>query len=132
MRARLRIVVADEDYATREYLQDLLEQYGHDVGAVGCLSALLDLCRDLEPDVVIAAMRMGNPDAAATARWINQERCTAFILLTEGDTANLGLSQTGDSGISCVPRPIKEPALREAIHRAAQWLDRAGALPKGA
>src|SRR6201999_418908 len=55
----IRVVVADDEVLMREGLAGLLERSGFDVvGQSGNATDLLDLVRELQPDLVIVDIRM--------------------------------------------------------------------------
>jgi AmiR/NasT family two-component response regulator len=132
MGPRLRILIAHDDYGTRELLQDLLGGQGHDVGSVAGLSLLPALCRDLGPDVVFAPAQKAAPDIAALAACINQQPCTAFVLIADSAVIPGPVPHAVDGIICCLCRPLQEADVAQALQHAVLWLERSRALPKGA
>jgi DNA-binding NarL/FixJ family response regulator len=85
--SRTRVVLADDDLLLREGLAGLLERSGFDVvGQVGTPFELIDLVRELRPDLAIVDIRMPPTytseglDAAASIREEFPE--TAIVVLT--------------------------------------------------
>ena len=80
-----RIVLADDDVLLREGVASLLERSGYDVvGQAGDASQLLDLVRDLQPELVIVDVRMPpsySTEGLGAARVIRQEFPAAGILV---------------------------------------------------
>jgi DNA-binding response OmpR family regulator len=122
MKPRLHILIADLDYETRDYLQDLLHQRGHDVGSVGTASLLPKLCQDLEPDVVIAGTGMGSPDVSEAAVQINRERPVPFILVGDGDERNRLVRRDAACVVDYLAKPLKAAEIEEALLLAVRWL----------
>ena len=54
-----RILIVDDDHATRSGLSELLQAQGHEVTAVGTLHEGLDVLRTGSPDLVVADVRLG-------------------------------------------------------------------------
>ena len=54
-----RILIVDDDHATRSGLVELLQDHGHEVTAVGTLHEALDALRTGSPDLVVADVRLG-------------------------------------------------------------------------
>ncbi|MFL5333763.1 MAG: response regulator, partial [Geminicoccaceae bacterium] len=62
MDRRLRIVVADDERDTREYLQEYLSYLGHDVRAVEDGRQLVEVCREFAPDLIVTDYAMPGLD----------------------------------------------------------------------
>src|ERR1700760_2850418 len=66
--AGVRVVLVEDNQVFRETLELLLGLRGdlHVVGSVGSGSGAVDVCRELEPDVVLVDYRMPGLDGAQT------------------------------------------------------------------
>ncbi len=124
MNRRLHVVVASIDSQTREYLQDHLHTQGHDVGSVGTAPLLLDLCRALEPEVVIADTRIGEPDAGETAVQVNRELAVPFILVGDDGERERLVRKGANCLVAYLARPLNQAKVEEALLQAVGWLHR--------
>jgi CheY-like chemotaxis protein len=120
----LHVLVASDDYETREYLQDVLHNLGHDVGSVGTAPLLLDLCRTLEPGVVFAETRMGRPDASETAVQVNREKALPFILVGDDHEGERLVRKGADCLVAYIAKPLNQAKVEEALFLAERWLRR--------
>jgi DNA-binding NarL/FixJ family response regulator len=80
-----RVVVADDDVLLREGLAALLERSGYEVvGQAGEARELLDLVREVEPDLAIVDIRMPHATEGLDAALVVREECprTAILLLS--------------------------------------------------
>ncbi|MGL4462156.1 MAG: ANTAR domain-containing response regulator [Planctomycetia bacterium] len=116
MSNKLRVVVADDDQKNRELLKKTLTDLGHEVLAVGDGEQLVETCRRLKPDVVLA-------DGIKAAAAVYAERPTPVLLFsTEARPAD-------DGGEECVAgyltKPVKPgelaPTLRIAVRRFEEY-----------
>lgn len=78
----LRIVVADDERDTREYLLELLQRLGHQVVATDNGRHLVELARAGQPDLLITDIRMPDMDGIEAAVMVNRERVTPVILIS--------------------------------------------------
>jgi AmiR/NasT family two-component response regulator len=124
MLPKLHILVASDDYETREYLQNVLHNLGHDVGSVGTVPLLLNLCRTLEPDVVFAETRVGTPDASEAAVQVNREKALPFILIGDDDEGERLVRKGADCVVAYIAKPLNQAKVEEALLLAERWLRR--------
>lgn len=114
-----RILVVDDDEATRELLRDYLGDAGYDVAvAVDGRQA----CRVLgafRADLVITDLEMPRMDGLDLIRWLRAERSTCPILLVTGRTdRELQLCRFGRrAGFECMTKPIDVERLGRAVER---------------
>jgi DNA-binding NarL/FixJ family response regulator len=88
--APLRVVIAEDQYLTREGTRRLLEDQGIDVvGVAGDYDAVLEQARDLRPDVVLMDVKMPptfSMEGIQAAHVIKHERPrTGVVVLTQHD-----------------------------------------------
>lgn len=78
---KLRIVIADDDRDTTVTLAALLRDEGHEVNTVLRGDEVLELCRLVRPDVVIADVDMPGMSGYAIARELRERHGTLAPLL---------------------------------------------------
>jgi response regulator NasT len=114
----LRIVVAEDEPEMRNYLQELLQRQSHKVFAVANGRQLVEACRTIEPDLVIADVKMPEMDGIAAASAICHTRPTPFILVS-GYHDEETLSRVQDSNIMAyLIKPVQEAGIQTAIATA--------------
>ena len=89
MSGRLKIVVADDERDTREYLQEYLTHLGHEVRAAADGRRLVELCREYAPDLVVTDFAMPGLNGLAAAAEINREHPAPVILISGRHDAEL-------------------------------------------
>jgi len=129
-RRTLRVVVADDDRDTANTLALLLKDEGHDVHTVLRGDEVLELCRLVRPDAVIADINMPGMSGYAIARELHERHGTLAPLLiaisgawTKSSDRMLGRAVGFDHYLlkPCDPReliPLLEP-LRSAGSQSA-------------
>ena len=115
MTRRLKIVVADDERDTREYLQEYLSYCGHEVRAAEDGRRLVEVCRAFEPDLVITDDAMPGLGGWAAAEEVNRRRPVPVILLTGRDDAELRARAKGSPFVKVLTKPVKEAELRAAV-----------------
>lgn len=117
MTRALRIAVADDEPDVRDYFQRILPRLGHEVVATAANGReLVELCREKQPDLIIADIRMPDMDGDVAIRQICSDRPTPFILIS---AYSKPLSRDGfDSiGRAYLTKPINREILEEAIEQ---------------
>jgi response regulator NasT len=115
---KLRIVVADDDPEVRTYFQELLPRLGHQVVVAETGRQLVDQCRTLEPDLVIADIKMPDLDGIEAALAINRHKETPVILVSaHHDAAFLERAATGPI-MAYLTKPVKQSDVEMAIRLA--------------
>jgi AmiR/NasT family two-component response regulator len=113
---RLRVVVADDERDTRQFLQEVLTQLGHEVTAV-CATGreLIDRCHATRPDIVITDIKMPDMDGIEAAEAIAKEQTVPVILVSAHHEAEL-LARAGAGYIMAyLVKPVKPPDLQAAL-----------------
>jgi len=114
MSGRLKIVVADDERDTREYLQEYLARLGHEVRAAGDGRRLVELCREFLPDLVVTDYAMTGLNGLAAAAEINRERPVPVVLISgRHDVESLAAAE--DHVVTFLAKPVKEADLRAAV-----------------
>jgi DNA-binding NarL/FixJ family response regulator len=90
METPVRVVIADDDVLLREGVASLLERAGFEVvGQAGDGTELLDVVRDVKPDLVVADIRMPpthTTEGLTAARVIREEAPDiAILVLSQGE-----------------------------------------------
>jgi CheY-like chemotaxis protein len=119
MSGRLKIVVADDDRDTREYLHLLLSaRLGHDVRAAEDGRRLVEVCREFGPDLIVTDYAMPGLNGLAAVAEVNRDRRVPAVLLSGRHDAE-SLGATVDVVVAFLAKPVKEPDLAAAVAAAA-------------
>lgn len=122
----LRIAVADDEPDMRDYYRTILPVLGHEVVAA-CADGeeLVERCRALQPDLVIADIKMPGTDGIEASSRIERERAVPIILVSAFHDAELIDRAETDHVLAYLVKPIKqadlEPAIAIALRRFEQF-----------
>src|SRR5579884_2302502 len=83
----LRIVAADSDPAACRLYHEALTRGGHQVTVVGTGQALVEACRAVRPDLVLAEVQAPGLDGVAAADEICRAEPTPFLLVAGSQQA---------------------------------------------
>ena len=128
MRRRLKILVADDELDTREYLQEFLVHLGHEVRAAESGRELIERSRDFAPDVIVTDYAMPGMDGLTAAIEIQRARPVPVILITGRHDAAGPARAPGSPVLRTLMKPFQEAELRAALDAVSA----AAELPKGA
>ena len=118
---RLRIAVADDERDMRPFYHELLPPLGHDVVAVTETGRqLVEQCRAMHPDLVIADVRMPDMDGLAAASAVNEQTRVPVILVTAYQDVDIMASAGAAPIMACLTKPVKPVDLQAAISLAVQ------------
>ncbi len=116
----LRIAVA-ADPDMRKYLQEVLPRLGHEVcGAAASGTELTALCSRLEPDLVIADIKLPDADGLEAARSVNEGRPTPFVLVADYHDLPLVERALQAFVLAYVIKPIRREDVAVAVTLAAR------------
>jgi len=115
MTTALRIVVADDERDTREYLRDMLTRMGHTVVTADTGRHLLELAQAGEPDLILTDIRMPDMDGIEAAVQINQVRPVPVILLSGYHDAELLERAKAEHMMAYLIKPIKQADVEAAM-----------------
>jgi CheY-like chemotaxis protein len=115
----MRIVVADDERDTREYIQELLDRLGHEVAAAEDGRRLIELCREFRPDVVVTDYRMPGLDGLQAAVGINRERAVPVILFSGRGDVDLACCPGAECVVALLTKPIRQADLVAALEALA-------------
>src|SRR5262249_42024029 len=132
MSRSLRVVVADDERDTREYLQELLTRLGHQVTTAQDGKQLIELCRLGKPDLVVTDIKMPDMDGIDAAIAVNREKETPVVLVSAYHDAEL-LTRAGvDHIMAYLIKPIKPADVEAAISMALVRFEQYQAVRKEA
>ncbi len=131
MNNSLRIAVADDEQDVRDYYQRVLPRLGHQlVGVASNGKELIDLCRALHPDLIIADIKMPEMDGIEAAEEISREGPIPTILVSAYHRPQLFERARGDHVLAYLVKPTKQADLEAAIAIAMQRFEQFQALRK--
>jgi len=125
MSGRLKIAIADDERDTREYLQEYLTHLGHEVTAVEDGRQLVQLCRELRPDLIVTDYAMPGASGLAAAAEINRERPVPVILIS-GRFEVESHAATQAHVVAFLAKPVRSADLKAAVEAVAP-----GQVPAG-
>ena len=126
MSQALRIVVADDERNMHEYLQEALPRLGHEVvGVAQTGRELVELCRKLQPDLVITDIKMPDMDGLAASEEICRETPIPVIVVSAYHDPQFIERATQNHVLAYLLKPIRqhdlEPAISMAMRRFEQF-----------
>jgi CheY-like chemotaxis protein len=114
----LRIVVADDEQDVRDYFRVMLPRLGHQVVAAAANGReLVELCRQHQPDLIIADVRMPEMDGDIAIHQICSHKPTPFILISAYSKPNAVLDGFGSVRRTYLTKPVKRDDLEQAIEQ---------------
>jgi AmiR/NasT family two-component response regulator len=130
-KARVRVIVADDEAITRMDLQETLTGLGYlVVGTVGDGESAIHLARELRPDVVIMDIKMPGVDGIQAAKTLAMENIAPVVLLSAYSQKEL-IEQAQDAGVvGYLVKPYREADLPPAIGVALSRFEQHSALRK--
>jgi response regulator NasT len=121
MTAGLRIVVADDEQDMRDYFARVLPRLGHQVvGIASTGRELVELCRTLQPDLVITDVKMPELDGIEAATEIYRIHPVPVLLVSAYHDDSLIARAAADHILGYLVKPIKQTDLPPAITLAWQ------------
>jgi response regulator NasT len=116
MNTPLRIVVADDERDVREFFQEALPRLGHEVVAAAETGRqLVEQCRLLHPNLVLADVKMPDMDGIEAALVVNRDRPTPVLLVSAFHDEAI-LTRLGAGHImGFLVKPVSEADLKAAI-----------------
>src|SRR5690348_5090030 len=123
MGRRLKIVVADDECDTREYLGELLSRLGYEVRSAEDGRQLVEACRDFLPDLIITDYAMPDQDGWAAALEVNRGRQVPVILITGRHDVESAVWAEASPVLRVLAKPVSEPELRAAVESALTYAE---------
>jgi len=133
MNRSLRIAVADDEPDMRDYFQTILPTMGHDVAVAARTGReLIQQCQALNPDMIIADIKMPDMDGIEAATEICRTRPVPVILVTAYQDPDLIARAESDHVMAYLVKPIKQADLGPAISLAMRRFEQFQTLCKEA
>jgi CheY-like chemotaxis protein len=115
MDRRLRIVVADDELDTREYLQEYLSSLGHEVQAAEDGRRLVEVCQEFVPDLIVTDYAMPGLDGWSAVQEVNRHRPVPVILFSGRHDVEPMAQIEGSPVVQVLTKPIKQAELKGAV-----------------
>jgi AmiR/NasT family two-component response regulator len=119
MAQQLRLVIADDESIIRMNLKETLVGLGYLViGEAGDGVSVINLARELRPDLVVMDIKMPKLDGIQAAKVLTEERIAPVLLLTAYSDREL-VDRAREAGVvSYVVKPFRDAELLPAIEIA--------------
>ena len=116
---RVRVIIADDESVICMGLREMLSDLGYlVVGEAGDGRSVVNLARELRPDVVLMDIKMPDMDGIEAAKILTGERIAPVVLLTAFSQRDL-VERAKESGVvGYLVKPIEEADLSPAIEIA--------------
>ncbi len=128
---KVRIIIAEDDPIIRIDLREMLTNLGYlVVGEAGDGRSVVNMARELRPDLVIMDIKMPDMDGIEAARILTQEDIAPVIFLTAYSQKEL-VDQAKEAGVvAYLVKPFRESDLAPAIEIALARFEQFRALKK--
>jgi len=115
----IRVVIAEDEAIIRLDLKETLEEEGYEVvGETGRGDAVVDLVRELKPDIAILDIKMPGRDGLSVAADLTNEKLCATLILTAFSQRDF-IEQARDAGaLAYLVKPFQRTELVPAIELA--------------
>jgi response regulator NasT len=125
----LRIAIADDEPEMRDFFKRMLPRIGHQVVAVAENgSQLIELCRDLHPDLVITDVKMPGVDGIDACGKIFRERAVPVVLVSAHHDPEMIARAEANHVVAYLVKPIGladlQPAIAIALQRFSEFDNR--------
>ncbi len=118
----LRILVAEDEHDTLDYLTELFGRLGHQTAAASNGKQLLELAKTTEPDLIVTDIKMPDMDGLTALEAINRERETPAILVSGHLDAELMTRAQALPVMAYLIKPVRRPEVEAALGVAlARW-----------
>jgi response regulator NasT len=116
---RVRVIVADDESIICMDLREMLGNLGYlVVGEAGDGQSVVNLARELRPDVVLMDIKMPGMDGIEASRTLTEERIAPVVLLTAFSQRDL-VERAKEAGVvGYLVKPVQEADLTPAIEIA--------------
>ena len=129
----IRVVIAEDEAIIRVDLRETLEEEGCEVvGETGRGDEVVDLVRNLQPDLAVLDVKMPGADGLSAAATITEEKLCAVLMLTAFSQREI-IEQARDAGaLAFLVKPFQRsdlvPAIEVAIGRFRELRDLTGEI----
>jgi AmiR/NasT family two-component response regulator len=119
MAQQMRLVIADDESIIRMNLKETLVGLGYlIVGEAGDGVSVINLARELRPDLVVMDIKMPKLDGIQAAKVLTEERIAPVLLLTAYSDREL-VDRAREAGVvSYIVKPFRDAELLPAIEIA--------------
>lgn len=118
MARRLKVVVADDEVETREYLSEYLARLGHEVRAAVGGRQLVELCGQFAPDLIVTDYAMPGMTGLEAAAVVGRQRPVPVIVISGRHDAE-SLAAVEGVVVTFLMKPVKEADLKAAVEAVA-------------
>jgi len=129
----IRVVIAEDEAIIRMDLRETLEEEGYEVvGETGRGDEVVDLVRNLQPDLAVLDVKMPGADGLSAAATITEEKLCAVLMLTAFSQREI-IEQARDAGaLAFLVKPFQRsdlvPAIEVAMGRFRELRDLTGEI----
>lgn len=117
----MRILVVDDELSMREYLDVLIQRWGHQVAVADSVPAALQLLKTDEFGVVVTDMKLGRDSGLNVLR---AARAVAFppevIIITAFGTPATAIEAVREGAYDYISKPFDNEELRLLVERASE------------
>ena len=117
--SKLKVVLVEDDPATRAFVKSVVEKLGHDV--IGEAATGTDMVRTVlttEPDVVVFDIHLPHQDGLDALKQIYQERIVAAVAITADENADLLRRAMEEHVLAFLVKPVQAAQLGPALQVA--------------
>ncbi|NJP07917.1 MAG: response regulator [Chloroflexaceae bacterium] len=131
--AQIRLVIADDESIIRMNLKETLVSLGYIVvGEAGDGVSVINLARELRPNLVLMDIKMPKLDGIQAAKVLTQEKIAPVLLLTAYSDREL-VERAKEAGVvNYVVKPFRDaellPAIEIALARYQEFLEMDGQI----
>ena len=119
--AKARILIVDDEEATRELFAELLQRWGYDVEQTADGHGALKIAADLHPDVIISDLVMPKLDGLALVRALREEQPeTPVVIITGKGTIDAAVEAVREGVFDFVEKPLDPARLKVILQRALE------------
>lgn len=126
--SQIRLIIADDESIIRMNLKETLVGLGYLViGEAGDGVSVINLARELRPDLVLMDIKMPKLDGIQAAKVLTQEKISPVLLLTAYSDRDL-VDRAKEAGVvNYIVKPFREaellPAIEIALARYQEFLE---------
>jgi response regulator NasT len=126
--AQIRLIIADDESIIRMNLKETLVGLGYlVVGEAGDGVSVINLAREIKPDLVLMDIKMPKLDGIQAAKVLTQEKISPVLLLTAYSDREL-VERAKEAGVvNYVVKPFRDaellPAIEIALARYQEFLE---------
>src|SRR5436189_5551842 len=116
-----RILVVDDEQATREVFAELLQHWGYEVDQTADGHEALKLAAERHPDVIVSDLVMPKLDGLQLVRALREELPdTPVVIITGRGTIDAAVEAIREGVFDFVEKPLDPARLRVIVQRALE------------